>query len=580
MNSSFLIITGVFAFILAYKFYAKKIAKVIGIDNSKPTPAHTLSDGVDYCPARMPVLLGHHFSSIAGAAPIIGPVVAAAFGWGPVFIWIVLGSIFLGAVHDLSAIIASIRHSGKSIGEVIEKHLGHGGKILFLIFCLATLILVIAVFMAVVAKTFVATASTATSSFLYILLAIIFSLCINKFGFSFKWTTIVFIPLLFLSVWLGVKFPFTVPASGFVIPGINLTLSPNNFWICVLLIYIFIASVTPVWILLQPRDFLSSFLLYSLIGAGVFGIIFVHPTIQAPAFTTFNVGKIGALFPMLFVTVACGAISGFHSIVASGTTAKQLNQEKDAVPVGYGAMLIEGLLAIIALITAVKLSKPEYTQMLKAKGPIDVFAHGIGACLSAMRIPHKLGHTFATLAVSAFALTTLDTGTRLCRFCLQELFTFRKKAEITAAVPQKNKSVLDRYTATLICVILGGALALSGEWKTIWPVFGSANQLLAAIALLAISMWLYHTGKNIWYTVLPMIFMFTVTLSALVVSFLKNFRAAKIIFSQLQNQSTDALKYAFMTKSILSATTLLLFILGIGLLILAIKTIRKKEVNL
>jgi carbon starvation protein len=573
MNSSFLIIAGLIAFVLAYRFYARKIAKVIGIDNSKPTPAHTMADGVDYCPARMPVLLGHHFSSIAGAAPIIGPIVAAAYGWGPVFIWIVIGSIFLGGVHDMSSIIASIRHSGRSIGEVIENHLGRSGKVLFLIFCLATLILIIAVFMAVVAKTFVATPSTATSSFLYLLLAIIFSLLINKLGFSFKKTTVVFVPILFFCVWLGVQFPFTIPASGFSVPGINITLSPNNFWICVLLIYIFVASVTPVWILLQPRDFLSSFLLYALIGAGVFGIIFVHPEIKVPAFTEFNVGKIGMLFPMLFVTVACGAISGFHSIVASGTTAKQLNQEKDAVPIGYGAMLIEGLLAIIALITAVKLAKPEYLQMLKAKGPIDVFAHGIGSCLTAIHIPHKLGHTFATLAVSAFALTTLDTGTRLCRFCLQELFTFKKK---TGEV-EKRKTSIDRYSATLICVILGGALALSGEWKTMWPVFGSANQLLAAVALLAISMWLYHTGRNIWYTVIPMIFMFVVTLSALVVSFSKNFHAAKSIYSQLQNQSTDALRYAFMTKCILSATTLLLFILGIGLLILAIKTILKQK---
>ena len=575
MNSSYLIICGLIAFILAYRFYARKIAKVLGIDNSKPTPAHTMADGVDYCPARMPILLGHHFSSIAGAAPIIGPVVAATFGWGPVFIWIVLGSIFLGAVHDLSSIVASIRHSGKSIGEVIEKYLGRGGKILFLIFCLATLILVIAVFMAVVAKTFVATPSTASSSFLYLLLAIIFSLCINKFGFSFKKTTIVFIPLLFLSIWLGVKFPFVVPQSGVVIPGINITLSPNNFWICILLVYIFIASVTPVWILLQPRDFLSSFLLYTLIGAGVIGILFVHPTIKSPAFTTFNVAKTGALFPMLFVTVACGAISGFHSIVASGTTAKQLNQEKDAVPIGYGAMLIEGLLAIIALITAVKLSKPEYTRMLKSGGPIDVFAHGIGSCLSAMRIPHKLGHTFATLAVSAFALTTLDTGTRLCRFCLQELLTFRKKTS-----EGEERKTIDRYSATLICVILGGALALSGEWKTIWPVFGSANQLLAAIALLAITVWLFHTGKNFWYTIIPMTFMFAVTLSALAVSFLKNFRAAKTIYYQLQNQSTDALKYAFVTKSVLTGTTLLLFILGIGLLLLAAKVVsgRTKKV--
>jgi len=312
-------------------------------------------------------------------------------------------------------------------------------------------------------------------------------------------------------------------------------------------------------------------LLYTLIAAGVIGIIFVNPTIHTPVFTEFNIGKIGTLFPMLFVTVACGAISGFHSIVASGTTAKQLNQENDAVPVGYGAMLIEGLLAIIALITAVKLSKPEYLQMLKAKGPIEVFAQGIGSCLSAFHIPHKLGHIFATLAVSAFALTTLDTGTRLCRFCLQELFTSNK----TNSTGKKKKTI-DRYSATLICAIIGGALALSGEWKTIWPVFGSANQMLAAIALLAVSMWLYHTGRNIWYTVVPMILMFTISLSALVVSFYENYNDARVIYKQIQINKTGVLEYAFITECVLLVTVLLLFVLGIGLLILALKTIMKK----
>ncbi|MCK5852954.1 carbon starvation protein A [bacterium] len=574
MNSSFLIIAGLISFILAYRFYAKKLYKVFGIDNSKSTPAHTMADGVDYCSARMPVLLGHHFSSIAGAAPIIGPIVAVAYGWGPVFIWIILGSIFLGAVHDLSSIIVSIRHSGKSIGEVIEKYLGHSGKVLFLIFCVSALILVIAVFMAVVAKTFVVAPATATSSFLYILLAIVFSLCINKLGFSFKWTTIVFVPILFFCIWLGIQFPFTVPEGGFLVPGINISISPNNFWVCILLVYIFVASVTPVWILLQPRDFLSSFLLYALIASGVIGIIFVRPAIHTPVFTEFNVAKIGALFPMLFVTVACGAISGFHSIVASGTTAKQLNQENDAVPVGYGAMLIEGLLAIIALITAIRLSKPEYLQMLQTKGPIEVFAQGIGSCLSVFHIPFRLAHIFATLAVSAFALTTLDTGTRLCRFCLQELFTSKKKI-----AKGKKKKTIDRYSATLICVILGGALALSGEWKTIWPVFGSANQLLAAIALLTVSIWLYHTGKNIWYTVVPMILMFTISLSALIVSFFENYNDAVVIYKQMQIQKTEALEYALMTECVLVITISLLFVLGIGLLILAIKTIKKRKIG-
>ncbi len=572
MNSGVLIVIGVVAFALAYRFYARKIAGVLGIDAGRSTPAHTMEDGVDYCPARMPVLLGHHFSSIAGAAPIIGPVTAAAFGWGPVFIWIILGAIFLGAVHDLSALIVSIRHSGRSIGEVIEEFLGTTGKVFFLIFCLATLLLLIAVFMAVVAKTFVESPATATSSLMYLMLALVFSLLVNKLRFSFKWMTIVFVPLLFLSVWVGVHFPLSMPQGGVVVPGLAIAVSPTALWILVLLVYVFVASVTPVWILLQPRDYLSSFLLYALIGAGVIGIVIVQPAIRVPMFTSFTVGKLGSLFPMLFVTVACGAISGFHSVVASGTSSKQLNKETDAVPVAYGAMLIEGLLALIALVTAVRLGSGQYAEMLSEKGPIAVFASGIGSCLAWLYISPKHGVTFATLAVSAFALTTLDTGTRLSRFCLQELFA-RKKASHDGG----KRKTIDRFTATSLCVIAGGALALSGEWKTIWPVFGSANQLLAAIALLAVSVWLYHRRRPVWYTGLPMCFMFLVTLSALSVSFFTNLTKARALWAQLQVESTAPLRYMFVTKGVLAGISMLLFILAIALLALAIKTIARSR---
>ncbi len=409
--------------------------------------------------------------------------------------------------------------------------------------------------MAVVAKTFVTKPETVTASLIYLILALLFGFLVNKLKLSFKWMTLIFLPLLFISVWIGVMFPMTVSASGITLPIINFTVSPITFWIIILTIYVFIASVTPVWILLQPRDYLSSFLLYGLIGAAVIGTLFARPEIKLPAFTGFTHHKLGPTFPMLFVVVACGAISGFHSLVASGTSSKQLDKESDAVPVGYGSMLVEGVLAIIALVAVARLDISEYSQALKNQGPINVFANGIGACLSAIKISPKHGKIFATLAVSAFALTTLDTATRLSRFCLQELFT-RKKGN------DSNKSIFNRYTATFISAGLGCALALSGQWRTLWPMFGAANQLLAALALITVSLWLFYIGKNIWFTLIPACFMFTVTLTALVILFIKNLNL--IITS-----------HQFMPGGVLSIASLLLFSLAIVLLILTIKTFKK-----
>jgi len=555
MNTAILLSSGIVLFIIAYRFYARKIAKAFGIDNSRQTPAHSMKDGVDYHPAKMPVLLGHHFSSIAGAAPIIGPITAAAYGWGPVLLWIIIGVIFLGAVHDFASIFASIRHSGRSIGEAIHERLGSTGSFLFLSFSWSALILVVAVFMAVVAKTFVTKPETVTASLMFLILALAFGILINKLRLSFKWMTLIFLPLLFLSVWIGVMFPMKVSEAGIAVPFVNLTLSPISFWIIILTVYIFLASVTPVWILLQPRDYLSSFLLYGLIGSALIGTFVTRMDVKMSFFTGFSNEKLGPMFPMLFVVVACGAISGFHSLVASGTSSKQLDKESDAVPVGYGSMLIEALLAIIALITVARLGNTEYSQALKDQGPINVFANGIGACLNAVKILPEHGIIFATLAVSAFALTSLDTATRLSRFCLQELCT-RKKAD------GSRKTFLDRYTATVISAGAGCFLALSGHWKAIWPVFGAANQLLAALALITVSLWLFHIGKNIWFTMIPACIMFAVTLTALVILFFEN--AGKVLRTG-----------QFMPEGVLTITSLLLFILAIVLLVLTIKTFRK-----
>ncbi len=505
MNAILFLGLGLVLFVLAYLFYARRLARHLGLDPNRPTPAHTQADGVDYVPARMPVLLGHHFASIAGAAPIIGPVLAAQFGWAPVYLWIILGGIFLGAVHDFTSLVASVRHEGRSIGTIIERYLGQSGKVLFLLFAWATLILVVAVFTLVVSRTFVTTPAVATASLLYIALAVGFGFSVYRLQVHFLWASLVGVALLGLCLYLGVLFPFPrlFPVNA---DGDPMLL----FWQVVLLVYIFVASVTPVNILLQPRDYLNSFLLYAMLGLALVAIFVAPPAIQGESFAAFHVDGLGPLFPILFVTVACGAISGFHSMVASGTTAKQLNRETDALPVGYGAMLVESTLALVALLTAVAVSRADYTTLLKG-GPVHVFSVGVANFIGALGIPTHLGISFAGLAVSAFALTSLDTATRLARFSLQELATRPGRAE----APQ-NPVARNRYVATAITVAAGALLLLSGRTMSLWKIFGSANQLLAALAMMAVTAWLAARGKRTRYTLVPMVLMYLVTVCALV----------------------------------------------------------------
>ncbi|MDW7680166.1 MAG: carbon starvation protein A, partial [bacterium] len=480
MSATILLIMAVVAFILGYVFYGRFISNKLGIDPSRKTPAHSMRDNVDYVPAKAPVLLGHHFASIAGAAPIIGPITAAVFGWIPVFLWIVFGSIFIGAVHDFTSLVASVRHQGQSIGKIIEAYIGQRGKQLFLMFSWATLVLIIAAFAILVARTFVVTPEVATSSIFFIILAILFGLSIYRLNVPLSVATLIGVGVLLICVWLGVKFPL-----------IFKSLSDNSaqqVWTWILLAYIFVASVTPVWILLQPRDYLNSFLLYLVLFGAFVGILFTNPMIQLPAITHFVDPKLGAIFPILFVTVACGAISGFHSLVASGTTAKQLDKESDARPIGYGAMLIEGLLAVIALITVAILLKVDYSEKLAAVGPIAAFSAGVGGFVEILGIPLNVGITFAALAVSAFALTSLDTATRLGRFAFQEFFRTENPTSV-------QRALTNRFIATVFTVVPAGILALSGSYSAIWPIFGSANQLLAALALLAGSVWLTKKGQ-------------------------------------------------------------------------------------
>ncbi|MCF6466778.1 carbon starvation CstA family protein [Clostridium sp. Cult2] len=504
MNSLWLMISSIIIFIIAYATYGSWLAKKWGVDETRKTPANEINDGVDYVPTRPAILLGHHFSSIAGAGPINGPIQAAVFGWVPVLLWVVIGSIFFGGVHDYGSLFVSIRHKGKSIGEVINDTMGKRGKQLFSIFAWLTLLLVVAAFANIVASTFAATPQAATSSILFIVLAIGFGYAVYRKGVSIKVGTVIGVILLFICVWLGIVFP--------------LQLSVNT-WIVLLAIYIFIASTAPVWILLQPRDYLNSFLLYAMMAGAILGIIIYRPDIKLEAITSFKVGDYNYLFPMLFVTVACGAISGFHSLVGSGTTSKQIDNERDARPIGYGGMLIEGALAVIALITAAYLTKGELSELLAA-GPVNVFSNGVGTFMSKFGIPFETGKTFVALAVSAFALTSLDTATRLGRFIFQEYFEDPAK--------ESQSPLTNMYVSTGITVVIGSLLA-AGGFKKIWPIFGSANQLLAALALMAIALWLKKQKRSFNMITIPMVFMLIVTLTALVLLTMSNLASGNYI---------------------------------------------------
>ena len=448
MNGAVLVFIAGAVLLAAYFIYGGYVARTMGIDPSKKTPAHTMTDGVDYVPAPSFVLMGHHFASIAGAAPIVGPITAAVFGWLPVTIWILVGGIFVGAVHDFTALVASVRHQGKSIGEVIGENIGPGGRTLFLIFAWLTLCLVVAAFANIVAGTFASVPEAASSSLLFMVLAIGFGFAVYRANYGVVVSSVVGVVLLFGAVALGYFFPFRLSA---------------DVWKWVLLLYILIASTAPVWILLQPRDYLNSYLLYFSMGAAFIGILFAAPAINLPAYGGFETPSLGLLFPMLFVTVACGAVSGFHALVASGTTAKQLNNERDAKRIGYGAMLIESLLAITAIIAAGSFAAPRFAELMKG-GAFNVYANGIAQFLTPFGLPLMVGVTFFSLAASAFALTSLDTACRLARYTLQEL----AQVEGFKAVPGLG----NRYVATLLTIAFSGGPALQrparGHLAPVW----------------------------------------------------------------------------------------------------------------
>ena len=522
MNSLVLLIICVAILVLGYIFYGGWLCKQWGVgEGNNETPAHTMEDGVDYVPAKAPVLMGHHFSSIAGAGPITGPIGAAMFGWLPVTLWILIGGIFFGGVHDFGALFASVRNKGMSIGEIISANMSKRAKRLFIIFSYLTLILVVAAFASIVASTFGATfdesgavdmvksetpASVAMISLLFIVIAIVFGFCVYRRN----------MPMGIASV-VGVLAIIGIMAVGMNFHPIYLS---TKTWMWIVGLYIAIASVTPVWILLQPRDYLSSFLLYAMLAVAIFAVVVGHPTFDAsfPAFGGFAVDNGNGtqyLFPVLFTTVACGAISGFHSLVSSGTTSKQLDKEKDAKPIAYGGMLLECVLAVLTLCAigyAYKWNAANPDNALV--GATAIFGGGIAHMVDDV-IPgsYAILNSLLVLTYSAFCLTSLDTATRLARFMFQEFWL--EPGQTTKDVKEGWKKVMvNPYFATILTVVLGILLGMTGYAK-IWGLFGAANQLLAGIGLLAVATWLGNAGKNNKMFLIPMAFMIVVTISSL-----------------------------------------------------------------
>ncbi|MBN1577492.1 MAG: carbon starvation protein A [Chitinispirillaceae bacterium] len=525
MNGALLLIVGVIWFIAMYFVYGGYLRRLFGITPSRPTPAHTLKDGVDYVPTRLPILFGHHFASIAGAGPIVGPVIGAYLGWGPVALWILLGCVLVGAMHDFAALFVSIRDKGRSIAHVIEEHVGYGGRQIFLLFTWAALVLVIAIFAILVAKTFVSSPAVATASLLFVFLALVFGYLLNRKGVSILWASLVCVPLVFLFIPVGMRFPLDLIA----LFGVSAARA-QTLWLIILFVYVFIASTAPVWILLQPRDYLNSYLLYAMLLIGLAGILIAHPHFEMPAFTGWSAelpgGGFASLFPILFVTVACGACSGFHALVASGTTAKQIDNESHIQPIGFGAMLVEGVVGLMALVSVAVLTRGEYFTALGAKGPgaVPTFAAGIAEFATRFGLPVKAGMTFGALAISAFMLTTLDTATRLGRFAWQELFLHKEGSQ--EKTPGFAVALLrNRFLGTLVVIALAAVLVFTGGGMSIWPVFGASNQLLAALTLLVVTLILVKKRANFWVSLLPMLFMAVLSIWALFQLFFKNLGA-------------------------------------------------------
>lgn len=513
MNSVTVAIVGLLVLLLGYLLYGRLIERrIVKPDDTRPTPAHELRDDVDYSPARRIVLFGHHFSSIAGAGPILGPVAAAiAFGWTGCWLWIVLGGIFMGAVHDYLSLTLSVRHKGVSIPDLSGEIVSPLARGIFMLFVWIMLVLVIAVFGRTGAQALTTTPQVVIPTLSLIFIAILFGWLTDKLRVNFWASTAICVGLMVATLIIGYYYPVSLPVA----PDTAILI-----WFTVFMVYCAIASTLPIWLLLRPRDYLSIYVLFACLILGYVGLFALHPEVTAPAFISFHDAVQGPMWPILCITIACGAISGFHCLCAGGTTSKQLDRESDAKPIGYGAMITESILAILCLLAVTAglywrapagMESLEYGHLMSTVGWIRTFGTGYGHFLTALGIPLALGTMIGVLMIKQFVITSLDTCTRMTRYVWAE--------SIGAKIPILG----NKWIATIVPIAVAYYLGFTGVYSYVWPMFGSANQLVAALALLTISVWLAGTKKPAIYTAIPCVFMLATTIAALIWQIPTNF---------------------------------------------------------
>ena len=573
MNTLVIVLIAAVVLVAAYLFYGRWLAKKWGIDPRAQTPAVKYNDGKDYVPTNGWTVFSHQFSSIAGAGPVTGAIQAAAFGWLPVLLWVLLGGVFFGAVTDFGALYASVKNDGKSMGVLIEKYIGKTGRKLFLLFCWLFTLLVIAAFADMVAGTFNAytvkdgvsvladAANTngcaGTISIMFMVFAVIFGLIQKKFNLSGWKEAVVGLLCVVASFAIGMHFPLILS---------------KDAWSYITFVYIFFAAVLPMWLLKQPRDYMTTFMFIGMIAGAVIGLLVAHPTMNLPVFTGFTNEKLGTLFPILFVTVACGAVSGFHSLVSSGTSSKTIENEKDMTKVGYGAMVLESLLAVLALCVAGAAASQDGTP---ASGtPFQIFSRGVAGFFEMFGIPVHFATVFMTMCVSALALTSLDAVARIGRMSFQELFAVD---DMKNAKPWR-KVLCNPYFSTIITLLFGFVLTKIG-YANIWPLFGSANQLLSALVLITLCVFMKVTGRSNKMLFPPMIIMLCVTFTALVQRLIAMVKAISTAAAVTIPAGETTWGKVFLNNGLQLVIAVLLIVLGLTIVINSMKSYVKSKKN-
>jgi carbon starvation protein len=573
MNTLVIVLIAAVVLVAAYLLYGRWLAKKWGINPKAQTPAVKYNDGKDYVPTNGWTVFSHQFSSIAGAGPVTGAIQAAAFGWLPVLLWVLLGGVFFGAVTDFGALYASVKNDGKSMGVLIEKYIGKTGRKLFLLFCWLFTLIVIAAFADMVAGTFNAytvkdgvsvladAANTngcaGTISIMFMVFAVIFGLIQKKFNLSGWKEAVVGLLCVVASFAIGMHFPLILS---------------KDAWSYITFVYIFFAAVLPMWLLKQPRDYMTTFMFIGMIAGAVIGLLVAHPTMNLPVFTGFTNEKLGTMFPILFVTVACGAVSGFHSLVSSGTSSKTIENEKDMTKVGYGAMVLESLLAVLALCVAGAAASQDGTP---ASGtPFQIFSRGVAGFFEMFGIPVHFATVFMTMCVSALALTSLDAVARIGRMSFQELFAVD---DMKNAKPWR-KVLCNPYFSTIITLLFGFVLTKIG-YANIWPLFGSANQLLSALVLITLCVFMKVTGRSNKMLFPPMIIMLCVTFTALVQRLIAMVKAISTAAAVTIPAGETTWGKVFLNNGLQLVIAVLLIVLGLTIVINSMKSYVKSKKN-